>query len=98
MRSPASTPMLDCGAPSRLSTTGDQGLIFEGPIALVHPKLIRTHVVGDEEIYPSVVVEVGTNNSESAMRCAANLRTDRDVFKRAVAPVAEQPVRQGIEG
>ena len=64
--------------------------ILESAVAKVPIQLVRLRVVRDEQIDPSVVVEVEHRNAESLRRRILQPGAARDVFEGAVAAVAIQ--------
>ena len=61
--------------------------VFERPISLVEPQLIRHGVVGHINIEPTILVEVADGHSEAVAICLIQPRCHGDIFERAVAAV-----------
>ena len=71
-----------------------QGLFPEGPVALVHPQVIRLGVVRHVEVRPSVAREVLANDSQAPGRQSRDPGLASDFHERAVATVAVEEIRQ----
>src|SRR5207302_1701692 len=70
--------------------------VLKSAIVLVHPQLLGSPVVRDVEVYPPILIKVRTDDAQSAVEFAADLRPRSNIFERPVTPVAKQMVRQGI--
>ena len=74
---------------------GEERGIHEPPVALIDPQLIRSAVVGDVDVDPSIAVEVGGGDAQRGTELGGHARGDRHVAERAVPIVAKQMARPG---
>ena len=75
---------------------GGQSDILERPVAAVAIEEVRHRIVGDEDVHPTVIVEVEADHAEAVPRAAADARRLADVFEGAVALVAKQRRRLSL--
>ena len=76
-------------------TPAQRGIVLESPLAPVEPELVGSGVIGHEEVDSAVVVEIARGHAETVSVGAIQTGSGRDVFKRAVTPVAEEDRRCG---
>ena len=65
--------------------------LFKSPLAAIDEQKIRDRVIGDEEIHPAVVVDVGGNHSPGFAGNCRNARLLADVGEGSVAVVVKEP-------
>src|SRR6185436_10327550 len=84
-----------------MTLTGDGGaggerLVSKRPVTQVDPEQVLAAVVGDVDIGPAIVVEVGGDDPEAAAEAVAGQRAAGDVGKRPVAAVSIETIRRGL--
>ena len=67
------------------------GRFGERAVAVVAIELVRLRVVGNEQVGPAVGIHVEHRHAERFRRRVEDAALGRDIFKRAIALVAEQP-------
>ncbi len=67
------------------------GHILEFSVAEIAIQLVGLCVVGDEQVGPTVVVEIEHRHAERFGIAVENAAACRDVFKRAVAAIVKEP-------
>ena len=58
---------------------------------------VRDSVVGDENIGPTVIIEIGDNDSQALAVTFENAAIRRDVLKQAVSQIQEQPILLAVK-
>ncbi len=73
-------------------TTGQQGVVPEGAVPIVHEQQIGHAVVGDVEIGPAIEVEVGRSDTQASPRLDSDAGLDRDILEGSIAAIAKQTI------
>ncbi len=74
-----------------VSNAQRQALLLEGPIAFIDEKEVVLGVVGDKDVLPAIVVEIGDGDSHTFARRSAETGFLGDIFELAVPEVVIQP-------
>src|ERR1035437_8768628 len=72
--------------------------VFESAVAQVAIELVGLRVVGDEEVWPAIAVEIQQGYAQRFRRAVEDAALGRDIFERAVAAVAEEPAGLAVIG
>src|SRR5882757_334063 len=73
------------------SKAGFDGSVFELSVAQISIQLVRLSVIGDEKIWPAVLIKVEHGHAERFGTGVENSAGRGDVFKSAVAAIVKQP-------
>src|ERR1700761_1124112 len=67
--------------------------VAKGTVLLVDPQLIGIAVIGNEEIWPAIAVQVRGNHSEAIANGLGYSRLDRDILEHSISQIMIEDAR-----
>ena len=85
-----------CDAIAVVGDTAQHAFLPKCAISLIHEKGIRTHVVGDVDVQPTIVVDIGKDDTEPARGGFVNTGRFGNIREGAVAVIAIQDIGDAV--